>query len=191
MRMARLLYHLEKTLLPAVAARTADGLQSTVSVGTIKGGTNINVVPSSCTAAIDRRLLPVDETIDTAMQEIRNILAGAGEPEGSFAVRRMTGTNGFAAPQGGPLVSAFSAAIESVSGRAARFVDSVGAFDGRFFADDGIEIVNFGPGEGHEGHKSNESLPADQLAESGLIQLRMVENLLGLKRRAEDSRRSA
>jgi acetylornithine deacetylase/succinyl-diaminopimelate desuccinylase family protein len=188
MRMARLLGHLEKTLLPAVAARTTDGLQSTISVGTIKGGTNINVVPSSCTLAIDRRLLPVRETIDTAIQEIRTILAGAGEPEGSFAVRRLTGTNGFSAPQGGPLVSAFSAAIQSVTGRVVRFVDSVGAFDGRFFADDGIEIVNFGPGEGNEGHKNNESLPVDQLAESALIQLRMVENILGLRLGAEAAR---
>jgi acetylornithine deacetylase/succinyl-diaminopimelate desuccinylase-like protein len=128
--------------------------------------------------------LPVRESIDTALQEIRAVLSGAGEPEGSFAVRRLTGTNGFSAPQDGPLVSAFSAAIETVTGKAASFADSVGAFDGRFFADDGIEIVNFGPGEGSEGHKSNESLPADQLAASARIQLRMVENLLGLNRPA-------
>jgi acetylornithine deacetylase/succinyl-diaminopimelate desuccinylase family protein len=184
MRMGRLLGHLERTLLPVIASRAADGLQSTISVGTIRGGTNINVVPSSCVAAIDRRLLPVRESIDTALEEIRSALSTAGEPEGSFSVRRLTGTNGFSAPQDGPLVSAFSAAIRSVTGKAASFVESVGAFDGRFFADDGIEIVNFGPGEGSEGHKSNESLPADQLADSGRIQLRMVEKLLGLKRPA-------
>jgi len=184
MRMVRLLGYLEKTLFPVISARAADGLHSTISVGTIRGGTNINVVPSSCVAAIDRRLLPVRESIDTALQEIRAVLAEAGEPEGSFAVRRLTGTNGFSAPQDGPLVSAFSAAIEDVTGKAARFVDSVGAFDGRFFSDGGIEIVNFGPGEGSEGHKSNESLPADQLADSARIQLRMVERLLGLSRSA-------
>ncbi len=184
MRMARLLCHLEKHLFPAVASRSAAGLQSTISIGTVRGGTNINVVPASCTAAIDRRLLPGDETLDTAMDEIRTVLLGAGEPEGSFAVRRLTGTNGFSAPQDGPLVTAFSAAILAVTRREARFVDSVGAFDGRFFADDGIEIVDFGPGEGSEGHKANESLPADQLAESALIQIRMVDNLLGLGRSA-------
>jgi acetylornithine deacetylase/succinyl-diaminopimelate desuccinylase family protein len=184
MRMARLLCHLEKALFPAVAARTAAGLQSTISVGTIRGGTNINVVPSSCTTVIDRRLLPVSETLDSAIEEVRTVLAGAGEPEGSFAVQRLTGTSGFSAPQDGPLVSAFSAAIRAVTGREARFVDSVGAFDGRFFAEDGIEIVDFGPGEGSEGHKANESLPADQLAESALIQLRMVENVVGLTRPA-------
>ena len=184
MRMARLLCHLEKVLFPAVAARTAAGLQSTISVGTIRGGTNINVIPARCTVAIDRRLLPVNETPETALDEIRAVLAGAGEPADSFAVRRLTGTAGFSAPQDGPLVSAFSAAIKTVTGREARFLDSVGAFDGRYFAEDGIEIVDFGPGEGNEGHKPNESLPADQLTESALIQLRMVETLLGLHRAA-------
>ena len=184
MRMTRLLCHLEQTLFPLIAARTADGLQSTISVGTVRGGTNINVVPSTCTAAVDRRLLPVRENIDGALQEIRAVLAGAGEPEGSFAVRRLTGTNGFSAPQDGALVLAFSAAIRSVTGMTASFVDSVGAFDGRFFADDGIQIVNFGPGEGSQGHKSNESVPADQLADSARIQLQMVANLLGLTRPA-------
>jgi acetylornithine deacetylase/succinyl-diaminopimelate desuccinylase family protein len=182
LRMVRLLTHLGATLFPAISTRAADGLQSTVSVGPIRGGTNINVVPASCVVALDRRLLPMRESIDTALAEIRVALAAAGEPEGSVTVRRLTGTNGFSAPRNGPLVSAFSEAIRSVTGEAARFVDSVGAFDGRFFADDGIEIVDFGPGEGKEGHKNNESVPADQLAESGRIQLRMVENLLGLKR---------
>jgi succinyl-diaminopimelate desuccinylase len=181
MRMARVLCHLEKAFFPAIAARSADGLQSTISIGTVKGGTNINVVPSSCAVAIDRRLLPVSENLDTALEEIRAVLAAAGEPEGSVAARRLTGTNGFSAPQDGPLVSAFSSVIRTVTGGAARFIDSVGAFDGRFFSDDGIEIVNFGPGEGNEGHKDNESLPADQLAESAVIQLHMVENILGLK----------
>jgi acetylornithine deacetylase/succinyl-diaminopimelate desuccinylase-like protein len=184
MRMVRLLTCLERELFPAIAARTADGLQSTISVGTIRAGTNINVVPSSCVAAIDRRLLPVRESIDTALQEIQDILARAGEPAGSFSIRRLTGTNGFAAPQDGPLVSAFAGAIRAVTGKEAVFLDSVGAFDGRFFADDGIQIVDFGPGEGSEGHKCDESVPAGQLAESGRIQLRMVERLLGLRRPA-------
>lgn len=191
LRMARLLRHLETVLAPALAARTADGLQSTLSVGTIRGGANVNVVPASCTAAIDRRILPDGETIDGALEELRAVLAGAGEPEGSFTLRRLTGTNGFSAPRTGPLVGAFSAAIQAVTGQTARFIDSVGAFDGRFFADDGIEIVNFGPGEGDQGHMSNESLPTQQLAESARIQLRMVENLLGLRRPAAGARPSA
>jgi acetylornithine deacetylase/succinyl-diaminopimelate desuccinylase family protein len=180
MRMARLLCHLERSLFPAIDGRSADGLHATISPGSIVGGANINVVPASCHVVIDRRLLPVRESIDTALNEIRGVLADAGEPSGSFEVRRLTGTNGFAAPQECPLVSAFTESVRIVTGRQARFADSVGAFDGRFFADDGIQIVDFGPGEGSEGHKANESLPMDQLVDAARIQFRLVEGLLGL-----------
>lgn len=180
MRMARLLCHLEKELFGTIRDRNDDGIQSTINPGTIKGGSNINVVPASCTVAIDRRVLPVKESIEGALEELRSVLEGAGEPAGSFELRRLTGTNGFSAPQDGPLVSAFAKAIRETTGRPVSFVDSVGAFDGRFFADDGIEIVNFGPGEGNEGHKANESLPVGQLVESAVIQKAMVAELLGL-----------
>ena len=30
--------------------------------------------------------------------------------------------------------------------------------DGRYFADDDVNIINIGPGTGSEGHKSNEKL---------------------------------
>lgn len=181
MRMARLLCHLEKELFGKIRDRNDDGIQSTINPGTIRGGSNINVVPASCTVAIDRRVLPVSESIDGALEELRAVLSTAGEPEGSFELRRLTGTNGFIAPQDGPLVSAFSKSITAVTGKPASFIETVGAFDGRFFADDGIEIVNFGPGEGNEGHKANESLPVDQLVESAVIQKAMVKELLGLK----------
>lgn len=181
MRAARLLTHLEKHLMPEIAKRNYDGAQSTINIGTIQGGNNINVVPSSCTVAIDRRLMPVGETIDGALEEIRTILSQAGEPEGSFSVRRLTGTNGFMAPKDGPLVSELTKSIEDVCKRPAQFLDSVGAFDGRFFADDGIEIVNFGPGEGNEGHKSNESTPLDQLLDSALIYRDVAIRLLGTR----------
>lgn len=181
MRMTRLLSRLERELFPQIAARTMDGLQSTINPGLISGGSNANVVPASCTVVIDRRILPDGETIDGALEEIARVLEGAGEPAGSFSLRRLTGTNGFNAPRNGALVSAFSRAISAVTGREVSFVDSVGAFDGRFFADDGIEIVNFGPGEGNEGHKANESVPVDQLVESAFIQKAMVNELLGLE----------
>ena len=40
----------------------------------------------------------------------------------------------------------------------AKFLSSIGVSDGRYFADDKINIINIGPGTGSEGHKSNEKL---------------------------------
>ena len=60
-------------------------------------------------------------------------------------------------------------------------LSAIGASDGRYFADDGIEIVNFGPGGGSEGHAANEFVLASELETSAAIHLALVERLLGLR----------
>jgi acetylornithine deacetylase/succinyl-diaminopimelate desuccinylase-like protein len=152
---------------------------STMNIGMIRGGHNANVVPSSCSLEIDRRLLP-DETVDQAFAELKAVLDGAGEPAGSYALEFLTGTNGFAAPRDGPGIVALAAAIAAERGEAARFVNAVGVSDGRYYADDRIEIVNFGPGGGLEGHAANESVALSEMIEAALVLRRMVAALLGL-----------
>ena len=41
--------------------------------------------------------------------------------------------------------------------------------DGRYFADDRVNIINIGPGTGSEGHKSNEKLINKDLIDYFLI----------------------
>lgn len=139
-------------------------MQSTINVGLIEGGSNANVVPSAAAMTIDRRLLPA-EKVDAAFAELHAILSAAGEPDGSWTLEKLTGTNGFRAAADGPGVTALGAAIAGRTGAPARLLNATGVSDGRYFADDGIEIVNFGPGSGAEGHAANESVP---LADGGL-----------------------
>ena len=40
-----------------------------------------------------------------------------------------------------------------------RELSATGVSDGRYYADDRIEIINFGPGSGAQGHAANESVP--------------------------------
>lgn len=178
-RMARVLGHLENTLGKAIAARKNGTKQATMSVGTIAGGSNTNVVPGACSATIDRRLLP-SEDLHRAFDELRDAALAAGEPKGSVQMELLTGSNGFDSGRSGAGVAAFSRAIEQVLGAPARFLDVVGVFDGRYFARDGIEIIDFGPGEGHEGHAPNESTPLGQLVQAARIQLEALRALMGL-----------
>ena len=46
----------------------------------------------------------------------------------------------------------------------------------------GIEIINFGPGSGAQGHAANESVPIDQMVEAAAIQLDVVRRLTGTAR---------
>ncbi len=179
LRMLRVIAHLERTLAPAIAARRRGTLQATMSVGTLAGGSNTNVVPGLCTATIDRRLLP-EELLDDAYAELRDAALAAGEPAGTVEAELLTGSNGFDSGTGKPGVAAFQAAIAATLRSPARYLDVVGVFDGRYFARDGIEIIDFGPGEGSEGHAPNESTPVAQLQQAALIQLRVLQNLLGV-----------
>lgn len=177
-RMIRLATRLVETLKPHLAGRRDGEMVSTMSLDQFHGGDNTNVVPSACWMEMDRRLIP-SETIDGAVAEIRDILVAAGEPEGSWRLDLLTGTPGFKAVPDGPAVTAFRSAIEARTGRPARFVNAVGASDGRHFAERGIEIINFGPGGG-AGHAANESVSANEMVDAALIQLELVKNLLGL-----------
>lgn len=181
MRMARVLARVQGEMDCRLAGRIAGAKRSTLNIGKIRGGENTNVVPSRCEVEIDRRLLP-EERIDDAFGELQSIITACGEPAASVEFERITGTNGFRMSPDGPCVRAFAAAIEQVSGAPAKFLESVGVYDGRYFADDGIEILDLGPGEGGQGHSPNESVSIAMLEASAQIHLQAVTALLGLKR---------
>ena len=180
LRMIRLIGALETQLSPRLAQRSAGEMRSTMNIGHIQGGHNVNVVPNRCTLEIDRRLLP-GETVDEALAEIKALLEGAGEPDGTCSVEFLTGTNGFSASPDGSGVRALVSAIEARSGRTPAYLNALGVGEGRYFADDGIEIVSFGPGDGTTSHAPNERVPIDQMVDAALILLDTVQRLLGTK----------
>jgi acetylornithine deacetylase/succinyl-diaminopimelate desuccinylase-like protein len=148
------------------------GQRSTLSIGRIRGGENINVVPDLCTIEMDRRLLP-DEDFDAAFLELKALC----EKAGASSVELLTGTPGFSAPEAGPGVRAFGEAIAAVTGKPAQRLNVVGASDGRYFSRDGIEILVTGPGDGADSHIPNEHVPLNQMVEAALIHRKAVELL--------------
>jgi acetylornithine deacetylase/succinyl-diaminopimelate desuccinylase family protein len=178
LRMMRLVGALSSYYEKALARRVSGAMKSTVNIGMFHGGHNTNVVPSACTVEIDRRLLP-NEKVKDAYKELKSVIDGVREPKGTYAVEFLTGTNGFLAPDNGAAVSAFEAAVKSKTGRKVKFLNATGVSDGRYYADDGIEIINFGPGSGAQGHAANESVPIAGMVEAVEIQLDVVKRLLG------------
>lgn len=178
LRMMRLVGALSSYYDKALAKRTSGAMKSTVNIGMFHGGHNTNVVPSACTVEIDRRLLP-DEKVKEAFRELKQVIDGVGEPRSQYKVEFLTGTNGFFAPENGVAVGAFEAAVKTKTGRKVKFLNATGVSDGRYYADDGIEIINFGPGSGAQGHAANESVPIAEMVEAAEIQMDVVKRLLG------------
>ncbi len=179
-RMLTIATRLEAELGEKLASRIRENMRSTFNMGIIRGGDNNNVVASKCLLQIDRRLLPT-ETVDDAFSEICDIVARVCERSDLVQVEPLRGTNGFIGNSDGVLVSALEKSIKAHTGQSAEYTSAIGVSDGRYFADDGIEIVNFGPGIGSEGHASNESVSLSKLVESAYILHSATLDIVGVK----------
>jgi len=122
---------------------------ATVSVGTICGGTQPNIVPDSCAATIDRRTLP-GETEAGVRREIAAFLAQR-QLKASFTSQKLAPCPPMETDPARPLVRRF---LDSVGQRRPAGVDFF--CDAAVLAGSGIPSVVFGPGDIAQAHTANE-----------------------------------
>ena len=144
--------------------------KSTINVGIISGGENVNVVPSKTRIVVDRRITH-KEDVKKAYNEIKNFIHKVDK---SVKVKFLTGTNPFKSNKSNIYLKELSKSKEWITGQKSKFLSSIGVSDGRYFADDNVNIINIGPGTGSEGHKSNEKLINKDLVDYFLL----LENFL-------------
>ncbi len=128
--------------------------KSTINIGIVSGGENVNVVPSETNIMIDRRITH-KEDVRKAFAEIKNFILRIDK---SAKIKFLTGTNPFKSNKSNLYLKELSNSKEVITGKKPKFLSSIGVSDGRYFADDDVNIINIGPGTGSEGHKSNEKL---------------------------------
>jgi len=143
---------------------------ATVSVGTIRGGTQPNIVPDQCEISVDRRTLP-GETEAGVSREIKALLRKHGMKvqmlEGKVLPCEPLETNSKLA-----LVQKFL----SVAGQ--RQPVGVDYFcDGSVLAQGGIPSIVFGPGDIAQAHTSNEWIAVRSLERARSILTGFLRNL--------------
>ena len=147
-------------------------------VGTDQGSPN--VIPSEARLLLDVRVVP-GQTADDVRRRLEPVLRGA-LPEGleaSLAVpshrRRswrgleveMPADNpAYLLPEDHPALSSAAAVLESALGRRPEIGLWGFATDGGHFADAGLTVVGFGPGEEALAHTVEESVPVAELEEA-------------------------
>ena len=144
--------------------------KSTINVGIVSGGENVNVVPSKTRIVVDRRITH-KEDVKKAFNEIKKFILKVDK---SAKVKFLTGTNPFKSNKSNIYLKELSKSKELITGQKSKFLPSIGVSDGRYFADDDVNIINIGPGTGSEGHKSNEKLINKDLVHYFLL----LENFL-------------
>jgi len=156
---ARAVEAIEGPLADALAARPHPVLgPPTVSVGTIRGGVAVNIVPERCDIEVDRRVVP-DEDAAGIRAEFERCLAGlaVADPGIRYAMEDLEWYPPLVEPADGPVVGLVSEACRAVLGRADLDIVPWSANAG-FFREAGIPSVLFGPGDIADAHTAEESI---------------------------------
>jgi acetylornithine deacetylase len=168
--MARVIETIEGPLAAALAARRDPVLgPPTVSVGTIRGGTQVNVVPDRCEIEVDRRTLPGETqaevrcemraSLDALMLEIPGLAAEIEDLEWYPALPGRADS---------PLCRAVAEAAAAVLGEA-RAAAKPWASNAGIFAEAGAASVVFGPGSDAQAHTAAEHVPLAQVAQAAAV----------------------
>ncbi len=133
----------------------------TLSVGTVHGGTAVNVVPDSCEALVDRRLIPGEE-IDAVWDEIKTAL-DAGAPEGlDYEMEGTIRDCPVETDDQHPVVLRAQAAARAVHGDDALRGVPYGS-DASQFQEAGVPVVLCGAGDIAQAHTADEWVAIDQV----------------------------
>ncbi len=153
----------------------------TINIGTIQGGTKINVVPDRCEIEVDRRLLP-DEKKEEVLKEIKEAIGPmeAQDPLFKYGVEEID----YAEPSEiGPdeeIVRIGLEACREVRGEGPKIRGFSGFTDGRFYVNQlNIPTLIFGPGETDQSHTTDESVGVDHLIQAARIYARIILKFIG------------
>jgi acetylornithine deacetylase/succinyl-diaminopimelate desuccinylase family protein len=139
----------------------------TLNVGTIRGGSKVNMVPAHCEIEIDRRTIP-GETTEEVVAELEEVLDQTRKEVPGLNVRIEVddGAEPSQTPEGTSLVQLCTEARD-VFGIEGSEVGYAGATDARFLINQGgIPSLVFGPGDPLLAHTTGEHVEVAQLVDA-------------------------
>jgi acetylornithine deacetylase/succinyl-diaminopimelate desuccinylase-like protein len=162
-KMSRVVQALETIVIPKLAERRDPHLGGpTLSVGVIRGGSQVNIVPAECEIEVDRRLVP-GETRESVVTGILSALPH----DLSHSVTE------YYPPlwqdPASPLVRRLTRALGET-----RLATAAWASNAGIFAAAGIPSVLFGPGSIRQAHTKEEFVELDQVAAASRVYAELI-----------------
>jgi succinyl-diaminopimelate desuccinylase len=155
----------------------------TLNIGTIRGGTKINIVPDRCEIEVDRRILP-GEKKEEVLEEIREVLESLRLQDPVFQYRMEE--IDFAEPSevnpGEEIVRTGMDAFEEVIGEKPPLSVFSGFTDSRYYINQcHIPTLILGPGETDQSHATDESVEVGALVHAAHIYALTILKFLSRK----------
>jgi len=146
----------------------------TVSVGTIRGGAQVNVVPSQCEIEVDRRVLPAERIEEATAELVRHLEeVKGGFAGGDYSCEETECYPSLEEDRQGPIASLVAAACEKALGKAEFACAPWGANSG-VIKRAGIPCVLFGPGSIRQAHTAGEFVELVQVARAAEVYAEII-----------------
>ncbi|SDT89390.1 acetylornithine deacetylase/succinyl-diaminopimelate desuccinylase [Verrucomicrobium sp. GAS474] len=176
--MAPALVAIRKQLIPALRAEKYRhpllGLP-TLNIGTIRGGSKVNIVPDACVVEVDCRTTPA--LSHPAVLALAKRIVKAAAP--GVRVEKLRGCPGLATDPAQPLITALRQASAAVTGGKPKPPGGVPWFcDAAIFDGAGLPAVAFGPGTIAQAHTRDEYIALRDLDAGAAALLRYLTDLL-------------
>jgi len=148
---------------------------STVQIGTIAGGTVLNIVPARCEMKFEFRLLPGDDAAPllARLRAAGDRLAAVETAQGRHAAITVEAQNSYPGLDTGPQADILS--VAQAAGGGAPFKVGFGSEAGLFSEMVGLPAVVCGPGSIDRAHKPDEYITQGELDECDAFLQRVVE----------------
>jgi succinyl-diaminopimelate desuccinylase len=186
-RIERDLYPKLKERRTAMPVVPAGARHSTLNINSIHGGQEESsgypapCVTDSCRMVIDRRLL-IEETIDSAKGEVRDLLEQLVKDRAGFRydIRDIFEVQPTMADRHGPVARNTAAAVRRVTGREAEFICSPGTYDQKHIDRIGKlrDCIAYGPGILDLAHQPDEYVLIDDMVSAAKVMAMSARSLL-------------
>ena len=156
----------------------------TLNVGTIRGGTKINIVPDHCEIELDRRMLP-SEKKEEMIREVKEILDSLWlqDPFFQYQLEEIDFAEPSEVDPEEEIVKIGVEAIHKVMGEKLPLRVFSGFTDSRFYINQcRIPTLILGPGDTNQIHTRDESVEVEALVQAAHIYALIVINYLSKKR---------
>jgi succinyl-diaminopimelate desuccinylase len=186
-KMARVIHGLEKLQIELQNEPSSiEGMKyTTINVGVIKGGTKSNVVPGSCEIEVDLRIIP-EHSIESIFNRIQSVVEQLQleDPEMNIVIEKKmeAETVPTITEPNSPLIMALQDASSVVNGKELPVIGVMGQSDSRWFIQNGIPAINYGPGTpANKIHGYDECMEIEDLINTIKVIALFCTNVVGNK----------